>query len=124
MLMIDLDRIRAELNELEFKKGGREVFVGNLSEMFPQESEQAIAERVSVLEEDLRRHSLRASRRGKAEMPCLSTRNFARWLRTSPAWRKRFGGHPESRPWLWRWSCREWPDCGLTTDWTRGSLPR
>lgn len=77
---MDLSRIRAELNELPFTNGEREVFVGNLSEMFREESAQAIAGRVSELEEDLRRHSLRASRRGEAQdalFVCQELRSLA-----------------------------------------------
>lgn len=60
--MIDIDHIRAELNELPFKNGKREVYVGTISEMFGDESEQAIADHLRQFEKELRHHTLILSR--------------------------------------------------------------
>ncbi len=56
--MLDIDHIREELNELPFRDGKREVFVGRISRMFEKESEQAIAEHLSQFEQELRSHTL------------------------------------------------------------------
>ena len=56
--MLDIDHIREELNELPFRDGKREVFVGRISEMFEEESEQAIAEHLGQFEQELRSHTL------------------------------------------------------------------
>lgn len=60
--MLDIDHIRAELNELPFKDGKREVFVGKISEMFHDESEQSIADHLREYERELRNHTLILSR--------------------------------------------------------------
>jgi hypothetical protein len=60
--MLDIDHIRAELNELPFKDGKREVFVGKISEMFHDESEQSIADHLRKYERELRNHMLILSR--------------------------------------------------------------
>jgi hypothetical protein len=60
--VIDIDDIRAELNELPFKDGKREVFVGKISEVFGKESEQAIADHLRTFEKELRHHTLILSR--------------------------------------------------------------
>ena len=56
--VLDIDHIREELNELPFRGGKREVFVGRISEMFEQESEQAVAEHLGQCEQELRSHTL------------------------------------------------------------------
>lgn len=56
--VIDIEQIRAELTELPFRDGKREVFVGNISEMFEDESEQAIATHLRKMEQELREHTL------------------------------------------------------------------
>ena len=56
--MLDIDHIREELNELPFKDGKREVFVGRISEIFEEESEQAIAKHLGRIEQELRSHTL------------------------------------------------------------------
>jgi hypothetical protein len=56
--VFDIDLIREELNELPFRNGKREVFVGRISEMFEEESEQAIAEHLGQFEQELRSHTL------------------------------------------------------------------
>jgi hypothetical protein len=60
--VFDIDHIREELNELPFRDGKREVFVGRISEMFEEESEQAIADQLRQYEEELRSHTLILSR--------------------------------------------------------------
>ena len=56
--VLDIDHIREELNELPFRGGKREVFVGRISEMFEEDSEQAIAEHLGHFEQELRSHTL------------------------------------------------------------------
>ena len=56
--MLDIDHIRSELNELPFKDGKREVFVGSISEMFDEESERTIADLLRKYEQELKRHTL------------------------------------------------------------------
>jgi hypothetical protein len=56
--VLDIDDIREELNELPFRDGEREVFVGKISEMFEEESEQAIADDLRQCEQDFRSHML------------------------------------------------------------------
>ena len=56
--MLDINQIREELNELPFRDGRREVFVGRISEMFAEEGEQAIAEHLGQFEQELRSHTL------------------------------------------------------------------
>jgi len=56
--VFDIDHIREELNELTFRDGKREVFVGKISEMFKEESEQAIVEHLGQFEQELRSHTL------------------------------------------------------------------
>ena len=56
--VLDIDHIREELNELPFRDGKREVFVGRISEMFEEESELAIAEHLGHFEQELRSHTL------------------------------------------------------------------
>ena len=56
--VLDIHHIRGELNELPFRDGKREVFVGRISEMFEEESEQAIAEHLGQIEEELQGHTL------------------------------------------------------------------
>ena len=60
----DIDHIRKELNELPFRDGQREVFVGTVSELFVNESEQAIENRLGQLEQELQSHSLTLTRHG------------------------------------------------------------
>jgi len=60
--VIDIDQIRAELNELPFNDGKREVYVGRISEMFGDESEQSIADQLRNIEKQLRHHTLILSR--------------------------------------------------------------
>lgn len=60
--MLDVDQIRAELNELPFKDGKREVFIGRISEMLDEESEQSIADDLRKFEKELRQHTLILSR--------------------------------------------------------------
>ena len=57
-IVYDINHIREELNELPFRDGKREVLVGRISEMFEDESEQAIADHVRQYEEELRSHTL------------------------------------------------------------------
>ena len=56
--MLDIDHIRQELNELPFREGKREVFVGSISEMLEEQSEQAIADHLRQCEQELRSHTL------------------------------------------------------------------
>jgi hypothetical protein len=56
--VLNIDHIRAELNELPFKGGKREVFVGRISTMFEEESEQSIADHLAQSEQQLRSHTL------------------------------------------------------------------
>ena len=56
--ILDIGHIREELNELPFRDGRREVFIGKISEMFEEESEQAIADHLRHYENELRSHSL------------------------------------------------------------------
>lgn len=60
--MLDVDEVRAKLNELPFKAGRREVFVGKISEIFDEESERAIADYLRKYERELRNHTLILSR--------------------------------------------------------------
>ena len=60
--VLDIDHIRAELNELPFKHGKREVFLGKVSEMFAEESEQSIADHLREYERKLGNHTLILSR--------------------------------------------------------------
>ena len=61
--MLDVDQIREQLNELPFRDGKREVLIGKISEMFEDESEQAVANHLRRYEQDLRRHTLILTRR-------------------------------------------------------------
>ena len=54
----DIDHIRDELNELQFRDGKREVFVGRISEVFEHESERAIADHLRQCEQELRSYTL------------------------------------------------------------------
>jgi hypothetical protein len=56
--VLDINQIREELNELPFRDGKREVFVGRISEVFEEESEQAIADHLRQYEQELRSHTL------------------------------------------------------------------
>ena len=56
--MLNIDHIRTSLNELPFKGGKREVFVGRISEMFDDESEQSIADHLAHFEQELLSHTL------------------------------------------------------------------
>jgi len=56
--VLNIDHIRAELNELPFKDGKREVFVGRISKMFDEESEQSIADHLAQFKQELRSHTL------------------------------------------------------------------
>ena len=56
--VLDINHIREELNELPFRDGKREVFVGRISEVFEEESEQAIADHLRQCEQELRSHTL------------------------------------------------------------------
>lgn len=56
--MLDVDQIRAELNELPFKDGKREVFIGRISEMFDGESEQTTSKELRKFEKELQQHTL------------------------------------------------------------------
>ncbi|MFT5526846.1 MAG: hypothetical protein ACI9HK_004826 [Pirellulaceae bacterium] len=56
--MLNIDHIRQELNELPFRAGKREVFVGRISEMFEDESESVIAHHLRQYEQELRSHTL------------------------------------------------------------------
>ena len=60
--MFDIADIRDELNELPFKDGKREVFVGRVSEVFEAESEETIAEHLGQFEQELRNHTLKLTR--------------------------------------------------------------
>lgn len=55
---LDIDHIREELNELPFRDGKREVFVGRISEILEEESEPAIADHLREYEQELRSHTL------------------------------------------------------------------
>ena len=56
--VLDINQIREELNELPFRDGKRGVFVGRISEVFEEESEQAIADHLRQYEHELRSHTL------------------------------------------------------------------
>ena len=60
--VLDIDHIRAELNELPFKDGKREVLLGKISEMFVKENEQSIAHHLREYEKELQNHTLLLSR--------------------------------------------------------------
>ena len=56
--MRDIRVIREELNALPFKNGKRELFVGRISELFENESSEAVADRLHQYEQELRTHAL------------------------------------------------------------------
>ena len=56
--MFDIAHIREELNELPFRDGKREVFVGRVSEVFEAESEETITDQLGRFEQELRSHTL------------------------------------------------------------------
>jgi hypothetical protein len=56
--MFDIAHIREELNELPFRDGKREVFVGRVSEVFEAESEETITDQLGQFEQELRNHTL------------------------------------------------------------------
>jgi hypothetical protein len=56
--VLDIDHIREELNELPFRDGKREVFVGRVSEMFEGESEESITGDLRQCKQELRNHTL------------------------------------------------------------------
>ena len=56
--MFDIAHIREELNELPFRDGKREVFVGRVSEVFEAESEETITDQLGQFEQELRNHAL------------------------------------------------------------------
>ena len=56
--VLDIDHIREELYELPFRDGKRAVFVGRISEMFAEESAQAIADHLRQCEQELQSHTL------------------------------------------------------------------
>ena len=56
--MFDIAHIREELNELPFRDGKREVFVGRVSEVFEAESEETITDHLGQFEQELRNHTL------------------------------------------------------------------
>ena len=56
--MFDIAHIREELNELLFRDGKREVFVGRVSEVFEAESEETITDQLGQFEQELRNHTL------------------------------------------------------------------
>lgn len=60
--MFNIDHIREELNELPFRDGKREVFVGRISKMFKEESEQAVTDHLDHFEQELKSHSLSLTR--------------------------------------------------------------
>ena len=60
--MFDIAHIREELNELPFRDGKREVFVGRVSEVFEAESEETITDHLGQFEQELRNHTLILSR--------------------------------------------------------------
>jgi hypothetical protein len=57
-IVLDIDHIREELNELPFKDGRREVFIGRISEMFAEDNEPATTHYLRQYEQKLRSHSL------------------------------------------------------------------
>jgi hypothetical protein len=58
MVLLGIDHIREELNGLPFREGKREVYVGSISEMLEEESEQAIAGHLRQFEQELRSQTL------------------------------------------------------------------
>jgi hypothetical protein len=58
MVLLEIDHIREELNGLPFREGKREVYVGSISEMLEEESEQAIADHLRQFEQELRSQTL------------------------------------------------------------------
>jgi hypothetical protein len=56
--MFDIAHIREELNELPFRDGKREVFVGRVSEVFEGQSEETITDQLAQFEQELRNHTL------------------------------------------------------------------
>ena len=58
MVLLEIDHIREELNGLPFREGKREVYVGSISEMLEEESEQAIAGHLRQFEQELRSQTL------------------------------------------------------------------
>jgi hypothetical protein len=57
-IVLDIDHIREELNELPFKDGRREVFVGRISEMIEEDNEPLIAHLLRQYEQELKSHTL------------------------------------------------------------------
>jgi hypothetical protein len=53
--MFDIAHIREELNEILFRDGKREVFVGRVSEVFDAESDKTITDHLSQFEQELRK---------------------------------------------------------------------
>ena len=75
--VLDIGHIREELNELPFRDGKREVFVGRISEMFEEESEQAIAKHLGQFEQELREsHADLGPSTRTTGMPYLSFKNY------------------------------------------------
>ena len=60
--MFAIVQIREELNELPFRDGKREVFVGKVSKVFEAESEETITDHLGRFEQELRNHTLILSR--------------------------------------------------------------
>ena len=85
--MLDIDHITAELNELPFKDGIREVFVGKISEMFDEDSGRSIAEQLRAFEKELRRHSLILTRH-KDDPDALFAVQRLRELAVDASWMK------------------------------------
>jgi hypothetical protein len=61
-VVFDIDHIRAELNELPFKDGRREVLFARISELFEGEDDNAVREHLRRLEQELGSHALMLSR--------------------------------------------------------------
>jgi hypothetical protein len=83
--VLDIDHIRAELNELPFKDGKREVLLGRISEMFVEESEQSIADHLRKYEGELRNHMLILSRH-EDDRNALFVVQKLRWLALDFSW--------------------------------------
>ena len=87
--MLDIDQIREELNELPFRDGKREVFVGRISEMFAEDSEQAITEHLGHFEQELRSHTLILTRHEDALFVVQKLRALAldfSWMAEAMNW--------------------------------------
>lgn len=60
--MIDIRRIRDQLNEETFEAGQRRALIGRISELFPEQEETVVQSQLQSIEEELHRHDLKLIR--------------------------------------------------------------